>query len=63
MVKLVLTQLTGAKVFSKVEANSDFFAKKVPGTVEKVGQITDELKVQLNDIIQYRQKYQLWIFF
>ena len=33
--------------------------QKWPGTVEKVGQRKDELRVWLNDIIQYRPKYQL----
>ena len=35
------------------------FDKKMPGTVEKVAQRKDKLKVRLNNIIQYRLKYQL----
>ena len=35
------------------------FDKKWPGSVKKVGQKKDELKVCLNDIIQYHLKYWL----
>ena len=38
---------------------NDPLCQEVAGTVEKVGQRKDELKVWLNNIIQYCLKYQL----
>ena len=48
---------------SDMHKKMTYFAKKWPNTVKKIGQRKDELKVRLNDIIQYHLEYRLYMGF